>query len=243
MFIASHWKCHSRRVSSCRFLPIPTTHLSYNFPNTSFLPSLCPGLGTRPFHTPVLGASRKKDKQGTQQLVLSICSLPPSCPYPCLTFALASDHILSSLTLVARCQHINPSLSPPLFFKKKFGFVPLPLSFRALFLATDSSLPPLPPHTSMLCSLSFLFVSSCDLRTQLFLPRKTTLSDKDPQRCLDSPNRTPILTCTFAQTLIVDLKPTPTLVLHCNVDASGVIFCQVVSFLSFCAVSIRQYSS
>ncbi len=85
LFIASHWKCHSRRVSSCRSLPIPTTHLSYNFPNTCLLLSFCPGLGTRPFHTPGLGASRKKDKQGTQQLVLSICpllplSLPNICP-------------------------------------------------------------------------------------------------------------------------------------------------------------------
>ena len=118
MFVASHWKCLSRRVSSCRFLLIPTTHLSYNFLYTSLVPSFSLGLCTRPFCTPVLGASSKKAKQGEKELVLSICSFPPSSPYPYLTFGVASLHILSLFTLFSHCLHPNPSLSFPLFSRK-----------------------------------------------------------------------------------------------------------------------------
>jgi hypothetical protein len=99
LFIASHWKCLLHRVFSCRSLPIPTIHMSYNFVNTFLFLSLSLGLRTRPFRTPVLGASRRKAKQGKKQLVLCLCSCPPSSPYPSLTFALFSVPIPAYLPL------------------------------------------------------------------------------------------------------------------------------------------------
>jgi hypothetical protein len=177
LFVVSHWKCLSRWVSSCRSLPIPTTHMNYNFPDTFLVPSFCAGLCTRPFSTPVLGASRKRRKRGTKQPVPFIYSFPPSSPYACLTFAVACTYIFSSVTSFLPCLHTNPTLSPPLFFKQNFGFVPFPVSFRALFCATGASMPPLPSHTSLLYSLSFLFLCRSVPWSHLFLSQKQTLSE------------------------------------------------------------------
>ena len=60
LFAGSLWKYLSPRVSWCRSIPIPPTYMSYNFPDTSLVPSISLGLCTRPFRTPVLGASRRK---------------------------------------------------------------------------------------------------------------------------------------------------------------------------------------
>ena len=89
--------------------------MSYNFSDTALVPFLSSGLCTRPFHTPVLGASRRKAKEGTKQHVSSLCSFPPSGPYPSRTFCIAFVPLFSCLTFCARCLHTNPFLSHPLF--------------------------------------------------------------------------------------------------------------------------------
>ena len=175
------------RVSSCRSLPITTTHMSYNFLNTFVFPSFSLGLRTRPFRTPVLGASRRKAKQGQKQLVLCLCSFPPSSPYPSLSFALFSVPIPSFLTLFSFCLVANPFLSHSIFCRSKCSFEPFQLSFGALFSATGSSLSPLLSLPSILCSLVLIYFYSSVPRTQLFSAQKQTLSDKDPKRSLAPP--------------------------------------------------------
>ena len=101
--------------------------MSYNFPDTSLVPCLSLGLCTRPFSTPVLGASSQKAKEGKETLVLSICSFPPSSPYPELTFGVAWLHVLSFFNMFLDCLHPNPSLSLTLFSRKKLNFEPFPL--------------------------------------------------------------------------------------------------------------------
>ena len=143
--------------------------MSYNFSDTALVPFLSAGLWTRPFHTPVLGGSRRKAKEGTKQHVLSLSSFPPSGPYPSLTFCIAFVPLLSCLTFFARCLHTNPFLSHPLFVGSKFSFESFPLSFGALFFATGSPISPLLSHTSIVCSLLLVCLYSCVPRTQLFL--------------------------------------------------------------------------
>ena len=169
MLVRSLWKCVSPRVSWCRSFPIPPTPLSYNFSDTALVPFLSAGLCTRPFCTPVLGASRRKSQEGTKQHVLSLCSFPPSCPYPYLTFCIAFVPLLSRLTFFALCLHTNPFLSHPLFSRSKCSFEPFPLSFGALFSAAGSSISPLLSHTSILCLPSIFFLYRSFPRTQLFL--------------------------------------------------------------------------
>ena len=136
--------------------------MSYNFPDTSPLPSISLGLCTRPFSTPVLGASSQKAKEGIKSLVLSVCSFPPSRPYPYVTFRVASLHVLSLFTMFAHCLHPNPSLLFPLFCREKFKFEPFQLVFCALFFVTGSPLSPLsPPHISLLCTYSTFFGPNC----------------------------------------------------------------------------------
>ena len=165
MLVRSLWKCVSPRDSWCRSFPIPPTPLSYNFSDTALVPFLSSGLCTRPFRTPVLGASRRKAKEGSKQHVLSLSSFPPSGPYPSLTFCIAFVPLLSCLTFFARCLHTNPFLSLPLFVRSKLSFEPFPLSFGALFFATG----PLLSLTSIVCSLLLVCLYSCVPRTQMFL--------------------------------------------------------------------------
>ena len=151
--------------------------MSYNFLNTFLFPSFSLGLRTRPFRTPVLGASRRKAKQGKKQLVLCLCSFPPSSPYPSLSFALFSVPIPSFLTLISFCLVANPFLSHSIFFRSKCSFEPFLLSFGALFSATGSSSSPLLSLTSILYSRLLFSFSSSVPRTQLFLAWKQTLPD------------------------------------------------------------------
>ena len=187
MLVRSLWKCVSPRVSWCRSFPIPPTPLSYNFSDTALVPFLSAGLCTRPFCTPVLGASRRKAQEGTKQHVLSLCSFPPSCPYPYLTFCIAFVPLLSCLTFFALCLHTNPFLSLPLFVRSKLSFEPFPLSFGALFFATGAPISPLLSLTSIVCSLLLGCFYSCVPRTQQFLGQKQSLSVYDPKRCLTPP--------------------------------------------------------
>ena len=141
--------------------------MSYNFLNTFLFPSLSLGLRTRPFRTPVLGASRRKAKQGKKQLVLCLCSFPPSSPYPSLSF----------LTLFSFCLVANPFLSHSIYCRSKCSFEPFQLSFGALFSATGSSSSSLLSLTSILYSRLLFSFSSSVPRTQLFLAWKQTLPD------------------------------------------------------------------
>ena len=97
---------------------------------------------------------------------------------------------------------------------------------------------PLYPPT-LLCYVHFLF--SCCLAVffgcNCFCPENRPLQTKTPQGALTPLKRTLLLTLTFAKTLFLNLTPTSTLVLPINVDVCGVNLSQVVSFLSFCAVS------
>ena len=160
--------------------------MRYSFSNTCLVRFLSLGLCTRPFRTPVLGASRRKAKQGQKQLVLCLCSFPPSSPYPSLSFALFSVPIPSFLTLFSFCLVANPFLSHSIFCRSKCSFEPFQLSFGALFSATGSSLSPLLSLPSILCSLVLIYFYSSVPRTQLFSAQKN-LSDKDPKRSLAPP--------------------------------------------------------
>jgi hypothetical protein len=179
--------CLSPRVLWCRSIPIPPTPMSYNISDTALVPFLSSGLCTRPFRTPVLGASRRKAEEGTKQPVLSLCSFPPSGPYPSRTFCIAFVPLLSCWTFCARRLHTNPFLSHPLFFRSKLIFEPFQLSFGALFFATGSPISPLLSLTSIVCSLFIVFFYSCVSRTQLFLGQKQSLSVYVPKRCLIPP--------------------------------------------------------
>ena len=117
MLVRSLWKCVSPRVSWCRSFPIPPTPLSYNFSDTALVPFLSAGLCTRPFCTSVFDASRRKAKEGTKQHVLSLCSIPPSGPYPYLTFCIDFVPLLSCLTFFSLCLHTNQGLACPPFFR------------------------------------------------------------------------------------------------------------------------------
>ncbi len=177
-------------VSWCRSIPIPPTHMSYNFPETSLVPCLSLGLCTRPCSTPVLGASRRKAKEGSKQHVLSLSSFPPSGPYPSLTFCIAFVPLLSCLTFFALCLHTNPFLSLPLFVRSTLSFEPFPLSFGALFFATGAPISPLLSLTSIVCSRLLGCFYSFVPRTQQFLGQKQFLSVYDPKRCLTPPQIT-----------------------------------------------------
>ncbi len=134
--------------------------MSYNFSDTALVPFSSSGLCTWPFRTPVVGASRRKAKEGPKQHVLSLCSVPPSGPYPFLTFCIAYVPLLSCLTFFAGSLHTNPFLSHPRFVRSKLSFEPFRLSFGALFLRQV----PLhslfsPSHQLFVHSLSFFFIA------------------------------------------------------------------------------------
>ena len=161
--------------------------MSYNFSDTALVPFLSAGLCTRPFCTSVFGASRRKAKEGTKQHVLSLCSFPPSGPYPYLTFCIAFVPLLSCLTFFSLCLHTNQGLACPPFFRTKRSFERLPLVFFALFFGRGSPISPLLSLPSLVCLLYLLFLCSCVPRTQLFLCQKQSLSVEDPKRCLIPP--------------------------------------------------------
>ena len=158
--------------------------MRYNFSDTVLVPFLSSGLCTRPFRTPILGASRRKAKEGTKQHVLYLCSFPTSSPYPSLTFAIDFVPLRSALTFCLPCLHPNPSLSVPFFGRERAVFEPFLLVFRPLFFVAGPSSTPLPSPNACLCLKSSFFFSCRVFWTQLFSPKNSPTPTKTPKRYL-----------------------------------------------------------
>jgi hypothetical protein len=72
----------SRCDCFCRFPPNPTTHLHYNFSNTSLVFFLCTVKWTQLLNPLNLGCFSKSPKEGAQQVFLDLPLLPPFSPLP-----------------------------------------------------------------------------------------------------------------------------------------------------------------
>jgi hypothetical protein len=215
--------------------------MSYNFPDSFLVHSFCVGLCTRPFRTPVLGASRQRRKQGTKQPVLSIFSFPPSSPYACLTFAVACTYICASLTSFLPCVHTNPFLSPLLFSSKSTVLCLIRCRFALCFVRQVHPHPLYPPTLLFYINFRFVFWAEVSRGPTCFGLKNRPCQKKTPKVPLPPPPPPP-LTQAFTQTQTLNPMLMPTLVLHCNVDASGEYFCQVVSFLSCVCAFITETS-
>lgn len=178
----------------CRSPPISTTHLHYNFADTSLLFCLCAVKWTLLFNPPLLGRRSKSPKQGAEPSLLALSSLPPFSPHPSPLFAPFAPYIVTHLTFCLPCVHPNPSLSLPFFGRERAVFEPFLLVFRPLFFVAGPSSTLLPSPNACLCLKSSFFFSCRVFWTQLFFTEKQLHTDKDPQKVpypILEPQRTP----------------------------------------------------
>ena len=84
----------SRCVCFCRFPPLCTTHLNYNFANSYLLFLSCAGKWTLVLTPPLLGRRRQSPKQGARPSFCARASMPPFSPHPSPLFALFARSIV-----------------------------------------------------------------------------------------------------------------------------------------------------
>ena len=166
----------------CRFPPISTTHLHYNFADTSFLLFLCAVKWTLLFDPPLLGRRRQRSKQGAEQSLFVLLSLPPFSPHPSSLFCPLAPFIVAPLTLCLACFHPNSALSLKFFGSERAVFEPFLLLFGPLFFVTGPSTCPFPSPNACLSLTSCFFFYSRVFWTQLFFTQKQSKTDKDPKR-------------------------------------------------------------
>ena len=161
----------------CRSPPISTTHLHYNFADTSLLFCLCAVKWTLLFNPPLLGRRSKSPKQGAEPSLLALSSLPSFSPHPSPLFAPFAPYIVTHLTFCLPCVHPHPSLSLPFFGRERAVFEPFLLVFRPLFFVAGPSSTPLPSPNACLCLKSSFFFSCRVFWTQLFFTEKQLHTD------------------------------------------------------------------